>query len=60
MDFADPVNQFTAATALVIGIADFTFTAGDAVFNGIARLRGTATPVERPATGRAAAGTPVD
>lgn len=36
VDFAKPVNQFTAATALIIGIADFTFTAGTLSFNGIA------------------------
>jgi NCS2 family nucleobase:cation symporter-2 len=36
VDFSRPTNQFTAATALVIGIADFTFTAGDLTFNGIA------------------------
>ncbi|GGI47879.1 NCS2 family nucleobase:cation symporter-2 [Agromyces flavus] len=71
VDFTNPVNQFTAATALVVGIADFTFSAGDVVFNGIAlgtiaaiviyhlmrgiaRLRGTATPAEQPATGASA------
>ena len=36
VDFSRPVNQFTAATALVIGIADFTVTAGTLSFNGIA------------------------
>ena len=36
VDFTNPVNQFTAATALVIGVADFTFTFGEVVFNGIA------------------------
>jgi uracil-xanthine permease len=36
VDFSQPVNQFTAATALVVGIADFTFTSGDLTFNGIA------------------------
>jgi NCS2 family nucleobase:cation symporter-2 len=36
VDFTNPVNQFTAATALVIGIADFTFNAGEVTFNGIA------------------------
>ena len=36
VDFSKPVNQFTAATALVIGIADFTFSAGQVTFNGIA------------------------
>jgi NCS2 family nucleobase:cation symporter-2 len=36
VDFSRPVNQFTAATALVVGIADYTFTTGDLSFNGIA------------------------
>lgn len=36
VDFTKPVNQFTAATALVIGIADFTFSFGEVAFNGIA------------------------
>lgn len=36
VDFARPVNQFTAATALVVGIADFTVSAGTLTFNGIA------------------------
>lgn len=36
VDFARPVNQFTAATALIIGIADFTVTSGTLTFNGIA------------------------
>ncbi|NYD65800.1 uracil-xanthine permease family protein [Agromyces atrinae] len=36
VDFRKPVNQFTAATALIIGIADFTFNAGQVSFNGIA------------------------
>ncbi len=36
VDFSRPTNQFTAATALVVGIADFTFTAGKLSFNGIA------------------------
>jgi NCS2 family nucleobase:cation symporter-2 len=36
VDFSRPTNQFTAATALVVGIADFTFTAGELSFNGIA------------------------
>jgi NCS2 family nucleobase:cation symporter-2 len=35
VDFSRPTNQFTAATALVVGIADFTFTSGDLTFNGI-------------------------
>ena len=36
VDFSKPVNQFTAATALIIGIADFTMNAGSVTFNGIA------------------------
>jgi NCS2 family nucleobase:cation symporter-2 len=36
VDFSRPTNQFTAATALVVGVADFTFTSGDLSFNGIA------------------------
>ncbi|TFC10781.1 nitrate reductase [Cryobacterium algoritolerans] len=36
VDFGRPVNQFTAATALIIGIADYTFTIGSLSFNGIA------------------------
>jgi NCS2 family nucleobase:cation symporter-2 len=37
VDFTKPVNQFTAATALIIGIADFTFAFGEGIsFNGIA------------------------
>jgi uracil-xanthine permease len=36
VDFSKPVNQFTAATALIIAIANFRFTTGDVVFNGIA------------------------
>ena len=36
VDFSRPVNQLTAATALIIGIADFTFTAGTLTFTGIA------------------------
>lgn len=36
VDFTKPVNQFTAATALIIGIADFTFSFGTVSFNGIA------------------------
>jgi uracil-xanthine permease len=36
VDFSRPTNQFTAATALVVGVADFTFTAGELSFNGIA------------------------
>ncbi|MGX5695151.1 uracil-xanthine permease family protein [Agromyces soli] len=36
VDFSRPVNQFTAATALIIGIANFTIEFGNVVFNGIA------------------------
>ena len=36
VDFSRPTNQFTAATALVVGIADFTFSSGSLTFNGIA------------------------
>ncbi|MEB4614110.1 uracil-xanthine permease family protein [Leucobacter sp. M11] len=36
VDFSRPVNQFTAATALIVGIADFTFNLGTVTFNGIA------------------------
>jgi len=36
VDFSKPVNQFTAATALVIAIADLTVKTGDVVFTGIA------------------------
>lgn len=36
VDFSDPVNLTTAAVPLIIGIADFTWTAGDLQFGGIA------------------------
>jgi len=36
VDFARPVNQFTAAVALVIGIGDLTLKMGDLEFTGIA------------------------
>ncbi|HWV27408.1 MAG TPA: solute carrier family 23 protein, partial [Aeromicrobium sp.] len=36
VDFSRPVNQFTAAVALVIGIGDLTLTMGDLTFTGIA------------------------
>ena len=36
VDFSDPVNLTTAAVALVVGIANFTWVAGDVVFEGIA------------------------
>ncbi|GAA2720545.1 uracil-xanthine permease family protein [Cellulomonas aerilata] len=36
VDFSDPVNLTTAAVALVVGIANFTWAAGDVEFGGIA------------------------
>ena len=36
VDYSKPVNQFTAATALIVGIADFTLNLGQLTFNGIA------------------------
>ena len=36
VDFADPVNLTTAAVALVVGIANFTWTPGSVEFGGIA------------------------
>jgi NCS2 family nucleobase:cation symporter-2 len=36
VDFSKPKNQFTAATALIMGIANYTWQFGDVVFNGIA------------------------
>ncbi|MRJ76854.1 nitrate reductase [Aeromicrobium sp. SMF47] len=36
VDFSLPVNQFTAAVALVIGIGDLRITVGDMEFTGIA------------------------
>lgn len=36
VDFSRPVNQMTAAIPLIIGIADFTWTAGGLTFTGIA------------------------
>ncbi|MBG6239776.1 NCS2 family nucleobase:cation symporter-2 [Mycetocola sp. CAN_C7] len=36
VDFSRPKNQFTAATALIIGIANYTWQFGDVIFNGIA------------------------
>lgn len=35
VDFANPVNQMTAAIPLIIGIADFTWRAGSLTFTGI-------------------------
>ncbi|KAA0110835.1 uracil-xanthine permease family protein [Mycolicibacterium sp. P1-5] len=36
VDFSLPINQMTAAIALIIGIADFTWTVGNLTFTGIA------------------------
>ena len=36
VDFSRPTNQFTAAAALIVGVADFTFKSGSLTFNGIA------------------------
>lgn len=36
VDFSKNINLLTAAVAFIIGIANFTFNLGDAVFNGIA------------------------
>ena len=36
VDFKDPANLFTAAVALVVGIADYTWTVGDTTLGGIA------------------------
>ncbi len=36
VDFSDNVNLMTAAIPMVVGIADFTFSAGNVTFNGIA------------------------
>lgn len=36
VDFSDPVNLTTAAVPLVVGIANFTWVAGDLTFEGIA------------------------
>jgi len=36
VDFGNPVNLLTAAVALIIGIADYTWKAGDLQFAGIA------------------------
>lgn len=36
VNFADPVNLTTAAIALIIGIANYTWVAGDLTFEGIA------------------------
>ena len=36
VDFSKPINQFSAAIPLIVGIADFTLQFGSVVFNGIA------------------------
>ncbi|MFU8945825.1 uracil-xanthine permease family protein [Mycetocola zhadangensis] len=36
VDFSLPKNQFTAAIALILGIANYTLQFGDVIFNGIA------------------------
>jgi len=36
VDFSKPLNQMTGAIPLIIGIADFTWQAGDLTFTGIA------------------------
>ncbi|AYF28631.1 nitrate reductase [Micromonospora tulbaghiae] len=36
VDFHDPINLFTAAVAVIISAANYTLTAGDLSFNGIA------------------------
>ncbi|MEU5944776.1 solute carrier family 23 protein [Micromonospora sp. NPDC047465] len=36
VDFHDPVNLMTAAVAVIVGAANYTLTAGDLSFNGIA------------------------
>ena len=36
VDFGNPINLMTAAVALIIGIADFTWNVGDLQFAGIA------------------------
>ncbi|SCL23734.1 uracil-xanthine permease [Micromonospora rhizosphaerae] len=42
VDFHDPVNLMTAAVAVIIGAANYTLTAGDLSFNGIALGTGAA------------------
>jgi xanthine/uracil permease len=36
VNFSNPVNLTTAAVALIVGIADYTWTVGDLKFTGIA------------------------
>lgn len=36
VDFSKPINQFSAAVALIVGIANFTIEFGSVIFNGIA------------------------
>jgi NCS2 family nucleobase:cation symporter-2 len=35
VNFADPINLLIASTALIIGIADYSWTKGDYTFTGI-------------------------
>ncbi|ASW54482.1 uracil-xanthine permease family protein [Plantactinospora sp. KBS50] len=42
VDFHDPVNLMTAAVAVIVGAANYTLTAGDLSFNGIALGSGAA------------------
>ncbi|MGO4131855.1 uracil-xanthine permease family protein [Janibacter sp. RAF52] len=42
VDFGNPINLMTAAVALIIGIADFTWNVGDLQFAGIALGTGAA------------------
>lgn len=71
VDFSKPVNQMTAAIPLVIGIADFTWQAGNLTFTGIAlgsiaallvyhgmRLLGFRTGARTPADGADPAAAP--
>ncbi|WP_336659001.1 uracil-xanthine permease family protein [Leucobacter sp. USHLN153] len=36
VDFSKPINQFSAAVPLIVGIADFSLQIGNVIFNGIA------------------------
>ena len=42
VDFGNPVNLMTAAIALIVGIADYTWVVGDLTFAGIALGTGAA------------------
>ncbi len=63
VDFSNPVNLNTAADALIVAIADFTWVVGDMTFSGIAlgtaaallmclisKLRGTNLEAATPAS----------